>query len=43
MDKQLNSVQQDDLMQEIVKLGKRVSELEKEVLQLAKRIQILEP
>lgn len=43
MDKNLNSVQKENLIKLVIDLTKEVEQLKREVLKITKRVQVLEP
>lgn len=42
MDKNLNSIQEDNLLQQIAELLRQLKKIEAEILQIKKRLQVLE-
>ena len=42
MDKNLNSIQEDNLLQQMAEILRQLKKLEAEILQLKKRVQVLE-
>lgn len=43
LDKNLNSVEKDNILRTLMNIVKRIEVLEKELLKLQKRVQVLEP